>query len=307
MRPVRLCLVVAPLCVAIGCSLFEKNKDNPTPATPVKGVTANKLVDYLNSQASRLQSLRADVELTARENLLPHTLSGSLAARQPQDFRMIGTHALVGAAAKVDLGSNSDQFWVFMQVPSQKPLYVYASHTDFDAGRARLPDGIAFEPEWVMQALGMHIFPTNTKYDEPRQDTAKHTFTLSWQSQTPTNVPIIKEVVFDSDETRDGKPHVKQHVIRDSKRKVICTATIENVGTVQVGSMDPNAPKATVQYPTRIKLKWEIQKFELDLTLTKVQVNQRFTEEESRTWFSKPRPNPGVDPVDLARGEISLR
>jgi hypothetical protein len=332
MRSLLAGLVVALLvCATIGCTMFEKQKDNPrstgqqTP--PQQTLTAAQLVGYLNSQANRLQTLKGEATLTARTNLLGHTLNGTLAARQPRDFRMNGEHKISGS---VDLGSNSDQFWVYVNAPTQKPLFVYASHTDFDAGKARLPDGIAFEPEWVMQSLGMHVFPSPTpapgptspiastsaktvKYDEPRFNSADRTYTLSWQDQTPTHIPVLKEVVFDADDTRDprdgkAKPQVRKHIIRDlrdSKQRVICTATVKSVGTAYVAQADANAPRVTVQYPTHIELKWEIEKFELDLTLSKVQVNQRFTDEQTRTWFS--RPNPGVEAIDLARYQLSMR
>lgn len=334
MRSLYAALIVALVGAAIGCTMFEKQqKEKPAPTAPANltpSLTAAQLVSYLNTQANRLQSLKGDVTLTARANLLGHTLNGSLAARQPRDFRMNGEHKISGS---VDLGSNSEQFWVYVNAPTQKPLFVYASHTDFDAGKAKLPEGIAFEPEWVMQALGMRVYPSpapapgqpapiastgvkTVKYDEPRYNEKDRTFTLSWQDQTPTHIPVLKEVVFDADDTResrDGKsqarPQVKKHIIRDlrdSKQRVICTATVKSVGTAYVNGQDPNAPRLTVQYPTHLELKWEIEKFELDLALSKVQVNQRFSDEQTRTWFSRPN-NMGVQPVDLARYEFSLR
>src|SRR5439155_19841125 len=88
---------------------------------------------------------------------LPAELIGNLVCVQPRNFRMVGQGKMV--AAKVDLGSNDQQFWMYLQVPTERPVYVYASHSDFAEGRARLPMNVPFEPDWVMQALGMTTLP----------------------------------------------------------------------------------------------------------------------------------------------------
>ena len=40
---------------------------------------------------------------------------------------------------------------MFVDSPTVRPTFVFASHSDFESGRARMPDGIPFEPDWVMQ------------------------------------------------------------------------------------------------------------------------------------------------------------
>ena len=131
----------------------------------------------------------ADVRLAASDHSVPlPALRGSLAASQPRNFRMTGTGGAVGA--KVDLGSNSDQFWVYVDAPTMKPTFVFASHSDFESGKAKLPAGIAFEPDWVMQALGMTTLPPDNQPGLPpgtptnrysvKIDDNKRTYTLSW-------------------------------------------------------------------------------------------------------------------------------
>src|SRR5206468_3087408 len=135
---------------------------------------------YLNTQASRLESVTYErATVTAKQGLISMpALRGDLAASQPRNFRMRGQREL--PAAKIDLGSNEQQFWLFLDAPSVRPTYVFASHTDFETGKARIPDGIPFEPDWVMQALGMTRFQQNVPYEQVKLDEKARTYTLSW-------------------------------------------------------------------------------------------------------------------------------
>jgi hypothetical protein len=309
--------VAALLAGALGCSLLGKAPpaDPQRPTTPVATVTANKLVDYLDDRANHLQSISADVKFTAREGIIAAaSLHGSLSVSQPRNFRMLGKGGLAGT---VDLGSNSDQFWVYLEAPTTKPMFVYASHSDFEAGRAKLPGGIPFEPDWVMEALGMHIFPKDLKYNEPKLSQSERTYTLSWPSKTPTGLAVKKEVVFDADDTlqlrgpdgRDPRPQVKKHLIRDSKNnKLLCSAEVKRVSTISVptGGGDSRPAQVLVQYPTHLVLRWEVQNFELDLTLENVQINQRVPDEVARRLFSRPAEYT-TPAIDLAKYEYSIR
>jgi hypothetical protein len=305
MRSLHVLSVVALLAGAIGCTLFDKRSDTPRPSTPVAKVSANQLIDYLNERASRLQSISAEVRFTAREGLIAAvSLHGDLSASQPRNFRMTGLGGAV--PAKVDLGSNYDQFWVYLEAPTTKPMFVYASHSDFEAGRAKLPGGLPFEPDWVMQALGMHKFPKDIQYNEPLLSQSDRTYTLSWQTMTPSKMAIKKEVVFDADEARDGRPQVKKHLIKDSKNKLLCSAEVKKVSSVPIGGFDQRSPQLAVQYPTHVVLRWEVQNFELDLTLERAQVNQEFSDEQKRRLFSRPAEYP-TQALDLAKYEFSAR
>jgi hypothetical protein len=260
-------------------------------------------VKYLDERSSRLQAISADVQFTAHDGVLSMSLHGDLSAQQSRNFRMTG-HGSVGGS--VDLGSNRDQFWIYVDAPMQKPLYVYASHSDFEAGIAKLPGGIPFEPEWVMQALGMHVFPPNLSYSEPKVNQSERTYTLSWPATTPNGMAVQKEVIFEADKASEGRPQVKKHLIRDNKGKLICTAEVKAVKTVPIPGPDPRSAPLQVQYPTHIVLHWEVQKFKLDLTLTNVQVNQRYSEEQARRIFSRPPDFPGAPAVDLARAKFEF-
>jgi hypothetical protein len=314
MRLLQWASVAVALGLAVGCAWMDKLKGDrtPHPTTPVQKVTADQLVTYLNNQAGRLQTLTyADARVTSREGLMTYpTLRGNLAASQPRNFRMTGQGGMV--AAKLDLGSNTDQFWMYLDAPAVKPVFVFASHTDFESGRAKLPGGIPFEPDWVMQALGMTTFPdptdvkTTVKY-EAKLDEKARTYTLSWPATTPAGMAIRKEIVFDADDVSGTRPQVKRHLIKDAKGKVLCSAEVKAAKTVPVGAAEPRSGQPPVaQYPTHVVLRWEEQKFEMDMMLDSAQVNQQLSPEQSRRLFTRPN-IAGATLINLAEARFDMK
>jgi hypothetical protein len=308
MRTLGLPLLALLLTQAVGCSWMRDQlgmHSSPRPTSEVKPVTAEQLVGYLNTQASRLNSVTyGEARLVAREGVLSYTLRGNLAASQPRNFRMACQGGAMGG--KVDLGSNPEQFWMYMEAPTTRPVFVFASHRDFEDGRAKLPGNIPFEPDWVMQALGMTHFNPALDYKASVQERDR-TYLLSWPATTPTGQAIRKEIVFDADDAADPRPQVKKHLVRDTRGRVICSAEIKSARTFPVGPADPQTQRVPiVKYPTHIVLRWEEQKFEMDLTLDAAQVNQQLSEEQTRRLFSRPN-IPGATPIDLARYEFPAR
>lgn len=308
MRTFRLLLVAVVLAPAVGCSWIEKwktdNNTGPRPSGKLPDVNPNQLVTYLNDRSSRLQSLQYDnvrIRVFEKGIPMPGGLDGNLACSQPRNFRMVGDGR--AASAKFDLGSNSDHFWVFVQAPTEKPMYVFASHTDFEAGRAKLPGGIPFDSDWVMQALGMTLLPPAAAYNVAIND-RERTYTLSWPATTPSGLQVNKEIVFDGDTATSNRPQVKRHVMRDAKtKKILCSAEIKSAHTHQVGSDPKTGYPLAVQYPTSMILKWEEQRFEMDLTLERAHVNRTVSPEEANRMFTRPVV-PNVQAVDLAKYEF---
>jgi len=307
MRAIRLLVVAVVLAPAVGCSWLESWKADrntgPRPGGKLPDVTPDKLVGFINDRAARLQSLSYDnvrIRVFDKGIPMPAALEGNLACSQPRNFRMDGRTRMPGG--EFDLGSNDREFWVYMKVPSQKPDFVYASHTDFESGRAKLPGGIPFESDWVMQALGMTTLPPAAAYNVTINDRDR-TYTLSWPATTPSGLQVKKEIIFDGDSATGNRPQVKKHVMRNTKTNaVLCSAEIKAAHTHQIGSDPKTGYPLAVQYPTSVILKWEEQKFEMDLTLEKAQVNRAISPEEAGRLFTKPI-IPNVPAVDLARYE----
>lgn len=340
MRRLRLLLCACLLTPAVGCTWMRdtmgvgnRPSNNATGAIPK--VTAEQLVGYLNGQAERLKNVNyGEATVSAREGdglkgviterAYP-TLRGRLSASQPRNFRMVATGGLVDA--KVDLGSNPDQFWAYLQAPTMQPMYVFASHSDFEANKAKLPGNMPFEPDWVLQALGMTKFPTDAAYEEVSAaatpvstgggrsplravpvNERDRTYTLRWPATMPNGTQVKKEVIFaadDADASRN-EPQVRRHLIRDLRGKLLCSAEIKSARTVPVGGTDPATGRPfVVQYPTEVVLRWEEQKFEMTLKLDSAKVNQEMTQQDMRRLFDLPN-IPGANPVDLAHAKFDM-
>jgi hypothetical protein len=122
-------------------------------------------------------------------------------------------------------------------------------------------------------------------------------------------MPIRKEIVFatdDADSSRD-QPQVKQHIIKDARGKVICTADIKRAKTVPAGGTDPRTGHPfVVQYPTHIVLRWVDQRFEMDMELGGGQANPPLSPEQVRSHFSRPT-NLGVAAINLAEARFEVQ
>jgi len=310
-------LVAAVLAPAVGCSWLREHTgttDQTKKGTgKLEARPAADFVAYLDERAARLPAIEyGDTNLTVYENgrrAVPVALRGSLTAAQPRNFRMVN-QPFTGSG-KVDLGSNDEQFWIYLNDPTApKPVYGFATHADFQANRVKLPMGVQFDPDWVMQALGMVRFPAPRPGGQPDQqydvriDEREHVYVLNWPAVTPSGLAVVKEVVFTGDRANDPTPQVRRHVIRDAKtKKEIVSAEIKSAKTTTVTDPRTGQP-AAVQYPTHVVLKWAEPKFEMDLTLRQAQVNPQLTDEQARRLFTRPDRTYNQSPVDLAKYEI---
>jgi hypothetical protein len=307
MRTLRIVILAAFLSHSIGCKWIEDMKSSAQakgkPTDKVAEVQADKLVNFLNERADRMRSVEYSdtrMRVSGKGIPIPATLDGNLAAMQPRMFRLVSSARL--ADAKLDMGSNDKEFWVFVKGPGgEEPMYVFASHEDFATGRAKMPGGIPFEPDWVMQALGMTTFPSTNQYAVAINERDR-TYTLSWTAPTPTGA-VRKEIVFDADAATGTRPQVKKHIIKNVKtNSVIAVAEIKTAQTERVGIVNGTQLPAAVQYPTHIVLKWIDPHFEMDLNLDKATVNASFTDDPSRRGlFARPNMKGAVD---LARYEL---
>lgn len=303
-RSRTLIVVAAALLPVVGCAWLDKFKTD-TAKDALPKAQEKQFVAYINERATRFQTLNdVEVRMVAKTNGVPlPALRGELNAEQPRNFRLRGKGALVDATA--DLGSNGEQFWVYVNAPTQKPTFMFASHSDFEAGKAKLPGGIPFEPDWVMQALGMAILPQSNQYSVHIDQKAR-TYTLSWPAQTPQRVSVVKEIVFDGDPASEPKPQIKKHVVRDTKGNVICAAEIKQVKDTPTGLKDGRGHPIMIQHPTVVVLRWEDQKFEMKLELERGTVNKPFTQKELADHFTRPN-YADAKPIDLARYDVPLK
>jgi hypothetical protein len=288
-----ICVLASAFCVLLGgCNIFRARPEPPdAKAPPVPTVSRDKptpqlLVKYLNDEADKLHSIEThDLQIDVRVPGSSVSLeSGSLLCQKPRFFRLTGKKL---GMQQVLVGSNDDRFWFYVKQDPSDALY-HCSYTDFEKGAVDLP--FPFEPEWVLEALGMAH--TNASPSMKVEDD-KTTYRLI-EDTTMRGKPVRRVTVFYKGNARGEQPQVKSRTLYDSQDKVICAATIKTVTRIPV-ERGANTKSTYVTCPQIVKLEWPAQQTELILDLGRMKVNERLSMES----FQMPRL--GSKQVDLGR------
>ena len=271
-----------------GCSStrwgFVKNNERPTPSASTEPPTTARLVDYLNDNAGRIQSLRVeDLDLTCTQGIKSFGLRATMVTEKPRNFRL--SASTLGNPV-VDLGSNDLEFWYWMD-KADPPYQVYCSYKDLSEGRVRrMP--FPFRPEWVMESLGLGPYGPPEKYKlEFDADTIK----LVEKTTSPQGTPVRKVIVLKRTEVQFPNPQITDYLLLDdASSKEICGA---HISEVQID----RGTGAIV--PKRIELRWPSEKLKLALRLDGLALNPQVP----RQVFTR-QTNPNIQSFNLARMQI---
>ena len=295
MRKPITCLLLACLLLT-GCEWLSRNKPNH-PANPpgdraAAPPTAEQLVSYLNKQADRISVIEStDITLVAHvdKKRMPG-LTGFMVCEKPRNFRLAGD-AL--STQYVDIGSNGEQFWFWVK-DGDAPLY-YCSYNDYERG-VKLP--LPFQPEWVVEALGMAKYDPNKPYSV-KVNGGNYELV---EETTVQGQPVRKITVFASQVADETYPRVTGHIIQDARTgRTICHATIRRVRWANYRTAEG---EARVSFPSDVLLEWPDEKLSMTMKIDKATINQKITEEAGRRYFTLPN-WPGIKAIDLARYQPS--
>jgi hypothetical protein len=284
MRQIRSALAPAALVLLAGCvPQFIKNTNGTQTRGPVPAPDAAALVGYLNDNAKRLESLECQsLTIDAREGIQTVGLTGMMSCQKPRNLRLQAT--LFGSPA-VDMGSNDTEFWYWIS-KADPPYLVHCSYQDLATGNVNLP--FPFQPEWVMEALGMAEYNLQGKYQVKASRTEVDLIEETVSSQ---GKPVRKVTVFDPNKAANGTPQVKAHILQDSGGREICSARITEVQYDRVS-------QGVIPY--RVTLYWPEQRMQMTLRLDSVKVNQLTDQNRIARLFTRPQ-MPDVRSIDLAR------
>jgi len=269
MRYVATSLGLAGLVVLAGCNTFaflrpeQTGRSNPLP-TEVPSKEA--LVQYLNDNAKRVQTLRCDeLDLTCSEGIQTVGLRGKLMCQRPRNFRMSADH---WGKTEVEVGSNEQEFWYWLR--RGQPYQVHCSYKDLNDGKVqRLP--FPFQPEWVIETLGLGNYGTADQYDLDTHD--PETLRLIARSRSPQGTPVRKVIVFRRRTAQGRDAQVTDFLLlEDATNKEICAA---HVSTIQID----RATGAILPY--KVDMRWTEMKLRMSMRFDGMAVN----------------PNPPIDPA----------
>ena len=286
-------LGLAALAAGSGCNSTRWNFINPERAAGGnKGsapgaapLPAASYVNYLNDNAGRVQSVQVnDLVITAKQGLKPGMdVLGKMVTEKPRNFRMKAT---VFGSDAVDLGSNSEEFWFWIS-KNEPPYQFYCSYKDLnERALPNLP--MPFQPEWVMEAMGLGPYGPAEKYQvEADADTVR----LVERARSPQGQPVRKVIVMKRREVRTdlGQPQVTAFLLVDD-------ATGKEIVSAHV--LDVTVDRATgAVVPKRLELRWPAQRTTLTLRMDGLVVNSAVPQ----TAFVR-QPLNGVPSYNLARG-----
>src|SRR4029079_17881199 len=213
-------------------NLFRPRPEAPEAKAPRGGpvdtskLNADRIVAYLNNQADLVQSLEADdISLTARgPGGSPPSLNGALLVPKPRFFSLTGKFPLTGSQ-EVLVGSNEERFWFY--IPRMQDALFHCSYTDFEKG-AELP--VPFDPEWVLEAMGMSRVPTG---GVKRMELDEKARTVRLIQEATLHGQKVTKVTVCYQAGRSGNvPQVKERAVYDKDGKVICRAVTKSVSRV---------------------------------------------------------------------------
>jgi len=230
-----------------------------------------EVVDHLNRNVEKLHSWQAH-NVKIRANNLP--LSGTLAVEEGQRLRLV-VESLAGN--EVDMGSNEDVFWIWAK--RMEPAYVFCRHEQIDQARAEY--GIPFEPEWLMQALG--VAPLDTQNLTMQIDPTGKRARLVQQVVTAHGQPLQKVITVDL-----VQGVIIQHEIFDAHGRLIAQARLEDYRSFK---------DSDVVLPRRVRLDWPQSDMSLVLTFNQIEVNPGSI--SAQIWEMPQMP--GVEMVDLGQ------
>jgi hypothetical protein len=277
-----------------GCSDSKWNflrKENHTgdARLPLENPTTADLVAYMNRNSQQISSVQCNLmSLDCRYGIQEFSIPSMMVCQKPArpgagpNFRLV---AKAVGSEEADIGSNEQEFWYWLK-RNNPPYLVHCSYQDMAQG-VKIP--FPFQPEWVIEALGMGDYGSPENY---RLSLGKSGRTYELIKETTVQGQRVQKVtVFNR---QPSQAQVASHLLRDAHGSVICSARI--LETANVGG---------VLLPRKIVFSYPAEKIELKMKLfdspRDVLLNQQFDAEQAQRLFTRPLLT-GVQSYDLARG-----
>jgi hypothetical protein len=241
--------------------------------------TAAEVVSHLNAKTENLYAWRAHsatIKTRGRDFLLP-SIDASVAVEAPRNFRLI---AGTPGSQEVDIGSNADEFWFWAKRNNDQKVVLAARHEEIDRAQRRLP--FPFEPDWVMEVLGVVPLDAADLSVEPGPPRS-HRVRLISDRTTPRGQRLRKISVVD---TCSG--HIVEHALYDPAGRLIARATPSGYVTDRTTG---------ITLPARFDFDWPQAGSGFTLTLRDWELNPKRLPDG--LWAL---PNmPGYDVIDLGK------
>lgn len=242
------CLMI--LLTAQGCAFDPFGRRAPEFVPPPAQADQWQLVAHLNGNAQRIVAWRCN-DATISGKGMPIRLSAQIAVETPQRFRLVAS-SLTGNEA--DFGSNDERFWFWMRRSEPKNVFT-VTHEDFRRLGPKLQ--IPFQPDWLMEALGVGQLDAREfrVIHDPQRPLAR----LIAERLMPDGQTVQRSIVVD---VRRGV--ILEHSLYDAAGRLLAKATLSDHRVLQPSG---------VTMPHRIDLEWPQADLQLTLAIPRIEVN----------------------------------
>lgn len=158
-----LVLAVVMTSTVTGCQIFRKIGGTVDRIAFVfdEMPSQQQLLAHLKSSAKAVSQLSSNVSVSMTGT---PKIKGTLQVEFPDRMRMKAGPLSV-AEMGVDVGSNSEHFWIWTRAsfPGHPPAFYFASHAAFEHSAVR--KSIPLDPKWLIEGLGLVRFdPRDVHY-----------------------------------------------------------------------------------------------------------------------------------------------
>jgi outer membrane lipoprotein-sorting protein len=272
----RYCAVLVLFAaLPLGGCLFHTHKVEQIDLAALKTATKQDLVGYINTEAGKVQSLRATVDIDtsvggAKKGYVTEyqQISGFVLARKPEMLRMIGLYPIVGNRA-FDMVSDGHDFKLW--IPS-KNRFVVGRNDVASPNPAQPLENL--RPQIIYEALLLHeIGPgetailengTETVTDEKGRPLEQPDYVIDIIRSRGDDSWLSRKIIFSRLDLRPNR-----QLIYDEAENIVTDARY-------IDYKDDNG----ISFPSKIEIKRPQEEYDITLTIVKPGLNQTLTDEK---------------------------
>lgn len=247
-------------CAAWRMGRLGRPKSELSPDLPM-----SDLVTHLNSNIDQIQAWTCNsvgISFEGGRMMMP-SVSAKMTVERPRNFRL--TAEALGRDV-VDLGSNQERFWFWVK---GEEGVLTARHDQLAAAQEKLP--LPFEPDWVIEALGVIPLDESEIEFEPHPTEPKQVY-FKRKRTAPDGSPVELVSIIDK-----GQGVILEHSLVDRRGGIIALAKLSGhrlnfeVKVNEKGRREKTGPGLIL--PEYVTLSWPREQLGLKMHFGEIQIN----------------------------------
>ena len=293
-RFLSILLLATAIIPLSGCLFRTRKVDRHVSTTPLKTATQQELIEYINTQAAKLQSMQATVDINTSvanqkkgEVTDYQEIRGYVLARKPAMLRMKGLFPVVRNTA-FDMVSDGREFKLW--IPPKNKFVVGTNSEEPQPGK-RLEN---LRPQHIYDALLLREIAADeiavlengyeTVLDEKKHRVDQPDYELAVIRRGPNGWSLSRKISFSR---TDLRPH--RQMIYDQQGNVVTDARYDQYKDYE-----------GVEFPDTIEIERPQEDYDITLSMVKLELNRQLKDDQ----FSLEQPA-GAEVVHLGGASVS--